>query len=295
MTHLRKLMLEELERRNYSPSTIQAYLRAVQEFARYFNVPPDQLGPDHIREYQAYLFRERKLEANTVIQHLGGIRFFYIKTLKQSPGASDLTPYPKKVMRLPSILSREEVNSLIEAAPTPFQRTLLMALYATGLRRAELANLKIADIDSARNVIHVKGGKGRKDRDVMLSQNLLQALREHWRSLRRKPAVWLFPGNRWHTADHPISPKVIWQACREAAERSGIGKEVHPHTLRHCFATHLLEDGADLRTIQILLGHRDLEETTIYLHLSQKQLNATASPLDSLPLARNRVTGEAPK
>jgi len=294
VTHLRKLMLEELERRNYAASTTRAYLRAVDEFARYFNRPPHQLGPDHIRQYQAYLFRERKLHPNTVIQHLGGIRFFYIKTLKQSWNA-DLTPYPKKVLHLPSILSREEVNSLIEAAPPPFQRTLLMALYATGLRRAELANLKITDIDSARHVIHVKGGKGRKDRDVMLSQNLLEALREHWRSLRRKPAVWLFPGNRWHTADHPISTKVIWQACREATQRAGIRKEVHPHTLRHCFATHLLEDGADLRTIQILLGHRDLEETTIYLHLSQQHLNATASPLDSLPLAKPHDTGDGTK
>jgi integrase/recombinase XerD len=294
VTHLKKLMLEELERRNYAASTIHAYLRAVDEYARYFNRPPDQLGPDHIRQYQAYLFRERKFQPNTVIQHLGGIRFFYIRTLKQSWSA-DLTPYPKKVLHLPSILSREEVNSLIEAALTPFQRTLLMALYATGLRRAELACLKITDIDSSRSVIHVQGGKGRKDRDVMLSQNLLETLREHWRSLRRKPAVWLFPGNRWHTADHPISPKVIWTACREAAQRAGIRKEVHPHTLRHCFATHLLEDGADLRTIQILLGHRDLEETTIYLHLSQQHLNATASPLDSLPLARKRDTGGGTK
>jgi integrase/recombinase XerD len=294
VTHLKKLMLEELERRNYAASTTRAYLRAVDEYARYFNRPPDQLGPDHIRQYQAYLFRERKLQPNTVIQHLGGIRFFYIRTLKQSWSA-DLTPYPKKVIHLPSILSREEVNRLIEAAPTPFQRTLLMALYATGLRRAELARLKITDIDSGRNVIHVQGGKGRKDRDVMLSPNLLEALRQHYRSLRRKPAVWLFPGNRWHTADHPISPKVIWQACREAAEFAGIRKEVHPHTLRHCFATHLLEDGADLRTIQILLGHRDLEETTIYLHLSQKRLNATASPLDSLPLSRKCDSGDGTK
>jgi site-specific recombinase XerD len=287
-------MLEELERRNYAASTIRAYLRAVDEYARYFNRPPDQLGPDHIRQYQAYLFRERKLQANSVIQHLGGIRFFYIRTLKQSWSA-DLTPYPKKVIHLPSILSREEVNSLIEAAATPFRRTLLMALYATGLRRAELARLKITDIDSGRNVIHVEGGKGRRDRDVMLSPNLLQALREHYRSLRRKPAVWLFPGNRWHTADHPISSKVIWQACSEAARLAGISKEVHPHTLRHCFATHLLEDGADLRTIQILLGHRDLEETTIYLHLSEKRLNAIASPLDALPLARKRDTGDGTK
>ena len=294
MTHLRKLMLEELERRNYSPSTTRAYLRAVEDYARYFKRSPDQLGPDHIRPYQAYLFRERKFEPNTVIQHLGGIRFFYIQTLKQSWSA-DLTPDPKKVRHWPSILSREEVNSLSEAAPTPFQRTLLMALYATGLRRAELARLKITDIDSSRHVIHGQGGKGRQDRDVRLSPNRLQTLREHWRSLRRKPAVWLFPGNRWHTADHPISPKVIWTACQEAAQRAGIRKEVHPHTLRHGFATPLLEAGADLRTIQILLGHRDLEETTIYLHLSQHHLNATASPLDALPLTANRDTGGGTK
>src|ERR1700686_736955 len=283
MTDLRKLMLEELERRNYSHATLRAYLRAVGEFARYFNCRPDQLGPDHIRQYQAYLFRERKLAANSVTQRLGALRFFYIKTLKQS-WSVELTPYPKKVLRLPSILSQEEVTRLIEAARTPFQRILLMTLYATGLRRAELANLKITDIDTGRNVIHVQGGKGRKDRDVMLSLKLLDALREYWRGLQRKPSAWLFPGNRWHTGDTPIDTKVVWNACKEAAQRAGLQKAVHPHTLRHCFATHLLEDGADLRTIQILLGHRDLEETTIYLHLSERHLHAAASPLDSLPL-----------
>src|SRR5712692_4266196 len=294
MTDLRKRMLEELERRNYSQATLRAYLRAVGEFARYFNRRPDQLGPDHIRQYQAYLFRERKLAANSVTQRLGALRFFYIRTLKQSWSA-ELTPYPKKVLRLPSILSQEEVARLIEAARTPFQRILLMALYATGVRRSELAHLKIADIDSQRMVIHVQGGKGRKDRDLMLSPKLLEALKEHWRGLKRKPAIWLFPGGRWHTADHPIDSKVIWSACKEAAQRAGFRKEVHPHTLRHCFATHLLEAGADLLTIQILLGHRDLEETTIYLHLSQQHLNATASPLDALPLARDRDTGGGTK
>jgi integrase/recombinase XerD len=150
------------------------------------------------------------------------------------------------------------------------------------LRRAELARLKVGDIDSERMVIHVEGGKGRKDRDVMLSPKLLEELRHYWRGLRRKPKEWLFPGNRWHTGKTPISAKVIWQACRQAAQRAGLGDEVHPHTLRHCFATHLLEAGADLRTIQILLGHRDLEETTIYLHLSKLHLSATASPLNKL-------------
>jgi site-specific recombinase XerD len=290
MTDLRKLMLEELERRNYSQATARAYVAAVEDFARYFHRRPDQLGPDHIRQYQAYLFRERKLAANSVTQRLGALRFFYIKTMKQS-WSVELTPYPKKVLRLPSILSQEEVTRLIEAAHTPFQRILLMTLYATGLRRAELANLKITDIDTARNVIHVQGGKGRKDRDVMLSPKLLEALREYWRGLRVKPKTWLFPGNRWHTADHPIDTKVVWLACKEAAERADIRKEVHPHTLRHCFATHMLEAGADLRTIQILLGHRDLEKTTIYLHLSQHRLNATASPLDTLKLTPPRDHG----
>jgi site-specific recombinase XerD len=159
-----------------------------------------------------------------------------------------------------------------------------MTLYATGVRRAELTHLKVSDIDSQRMVIHVQGGKGRKDRDVMLSPKLLEALREHWRGLQRKPSAWLFPGNRWHTGDTPITTKVVWNACKEAAQRAGLQKDVHPHTLRHCFATHLLEAGADLRTIQMLLGHRDLEETTIYLHLSERHLSATGSPLDSLEL-----------
>jgi len=284
MTRLRKMMLEELQRRNYSQSTTTTYIRTVEDFARYFKRRPDQLGPEHIREYQAQLFSKRKLAPNTVTQRLAALRFFFVKTLNK-PWSANETPYPKKVVRLPAILSQEEVARLIDAAYTPFHRVVLMTLYATGVRRAELAHLKVTDIDSQRMVIHVQGGKGRKDRDVMLSPKLLEALREHWRSLRRKPAEWLFPGNRWHTATHPINTKVAWQACQAAAQRAGIQKEVHPHTLRHCFATHLLEAGADLRTIQILLGHRDLEETTIYLHLSQRHLNATASPLDSLPLS----------
>ncbi len=161
-------------------------------------------------------------------------------------------------------------------------RTLLMTLYATGVRRAELTHLRVSDIDSQRMVIHVRGGKGRKDRDVMLSPRLLEELREHWRRLTPRPKTWLFPGNRWHTADTPIDTKVVWYACQQAAQRAGLPKKVHPHTLRHCFATHLLEAGADLRTIQMLLGHRDLEETTIYLHLSERHLGATPSPLDLL-------------
>ena len=283
MTRLRKMMLEELQRRNYAETTIRSYIRTVEDFARRFNCPPDRLGPRHIREFQAELFRKRKLSPNSVVPHLAALRFFYIKTLKRSWSIAE-TPYPKWVFHLPTILSQEEVEQLIDAARTPYQRTLLMTLYATGARRAELTHLKASDIDNQRMVIRIQGGKGRKDRDVMLSPVLLEELRAHCRRLRRRPITWLFPGNRWHTGDIPITTKVVWDACKEAAQRAGLQKDVHPHTLRHSFATHLLDAGADLRTIQILLGHRDLEETTIYLHLSQRHLNATASPLDSLKL-----------
>ena len=276
-------MLEELQRRNYAETTINSYLRTVEEFSRRFNCSPDRLGPRHIREYQAELFQKRKFSPNTVAQRLAALRFFYTKTLKKAWSIEE-TPYPRKTFHMPTILSQEEVARLIDAARLPLHRILLMALYATGLRRAELTRLKVSNVDSKRMVIHVQGGKGRRDRDVLLSPKLLEALREHWRGLQRKPSAWLFPGNRWHTGDTPITTKVVWNACKEAAQRAGLQKDVHPHTLRHCFATHLLEAGADLRTIQILLGHRDLKETTIYLHLSQRHLHATASPLDSLKL-----------
>jgi len=277
------MMVEELHRRNYSQHTTRYYIRTVEDFARHFNCPPDRLGLRHIREYQAELFQKRKLSPGTVANRLAALRFFYIKTLKKAWSIAE-TPYPKKNHRLPAILSQEEVVRLIDAAGTPFHRTLLMTLYATGLRCAELTRLKVSDIDSKRMVIHVQGGKGRKDRDVMLSPKLLDELREHWRRLPRKTSNWLFPGNRWHTADHSIDTKTVWHACDEAAKRAGLKKAVHPHTLRHCFATHLLEAGADLRTIQILLGHQSLKETTIYLHLSKRHLRATPSPLDSLQL-----------
>lgn len=282
MTHLRKIMLEELQRRNYAQHTTRSYIRTVEDFARHFNCSPDRLGPRHIREYQAALFQKRKFSPNTVAQHLAALRFFYVKTLKKAWSITE-TPYPKKAVHLPTILSQEEVARLIDAAHPPLHRTLLMTLYATGLRRAELARLKVSDVDSQRMVIHVQGGKGRKDRDVLLSPKLLDELKRHWRRLRRK-STWLFPSNHDRTSDRPITPKVIYHACKRAVRRAALPKDVHPHTLRHCFATHLLEAGADLRTIQTLLGHSDLEETTLYLHLSQRRLNATASPLDSLKL-----------
>jgi len=285
------MMLDDLQRRNYAETTISSYIRIVEDFSRRFQRPPDRLGPPQIREYQAELFKKRKLAASTVTVYLAALRFFYTKTLKKGWSAAE-TPYPKRAEHVPSILSQEEVARLIDAAGTPFHRTVLMTLYATGVRRAELTHLKITDVDSQRMVVHIQGGKGRKDRDVMLSPKLLKELREHWRRLRRKPSAWLFPGNRWHTGDTPIDTKVVWYACKEAAQRAGLQKDVHPHTLRHCFATHLLEQGADLRNIQMLLGHNDLEQTTIYLHVSERRLNATGSPLDSLKLKDRLPQGE---
>jgi site-specific recombinase XerD len=277
-------MLEELQRRNYSDDTIRSYIHTVEDFARRFNCPPDRLGPQHIREYQAELFQKRKLLSGTVTQRLAALRFFYIKTLRRTWSIAE-TPYPKKARRLPTILSQDEVARLIDAACPLFHRTLLMTLYATGARNAEVTHLKFSDIDSKRMVIHIQDGKEHKDRDVMLSPMLLEELRAHWRRLRRKTSQWLFPGNHRHSGDQPIDTKTVWHACHNAAKRANIKKGVHPHTLRHCFATHLLEAGADLRTIQILLGHADLKETTIYLHLSQRHLNSTASPLDLLKLS----------
>jgi len=284
VTHLRKLTLDEIARRNYTESTTRTYIRVIADFALYFHRSPDQLGPDQVREYTAHLFRDLKLSDNTVNQRVGALRFFYRRVLKR-PADGDDMPYPKKKIHLPVIWSPEEVTRLIDAAPIPFYRTILMTLYGTGVRRAECAALKLTDIDSARMVVHVQGGKGDKDRDILLSPLLRDEIRAHFRRLTRKPAVWLFPGGRWHTADYPISDKVVWHACCESARRAGVNKPLHPHTLRHCFATHLLENGADLRTIQLLLGHSDLRETMIYIHLSKRHLGATASPLDALSLA----------
>ena len=201
MNQLRQLMLEELRRRNFADTTIRTYLHGVEHFSRYFHRRPDQLGPGDIGKYQAALFTTFEFSPNTVILRLAALRFFYIHVLKRGWSIAE-TPYPKKVRHLPQVLSQEEVARLIDAADSAFHRILLMTLYATGAGRAEAAHLKVRDIDSQRMVVHIRGGKGAKDRDVMLSPKLLDALRVYWHSLRRKPKEWLFPGNRWHTASY---------------------------------------------------------------------------------------------
>jgi len=283
VAHLRQLMRDELQRRNYSPNTVRSYVHAVEDFARHFGRSPDQLGPDHVREYQVHLFRDRKLSARTVAGRTAALRFLFVKTLRR-PYLPEALPFPKHSRRLPTVLSQEEVARLIDASGNLMHRAMLMTLYATGVRRAELCRLKVADIDSARMVLHIHEGKGGRDRDVPLSPKLLATLREYWRWM--KPKTYLFPGmeNNWR-ADVPVTTKVAWIAVTEAAKAAGITRRVSPHTLRHSYATHLLEAGADLRTIQVLLGHAKLADTTVYLHLSRRHLQAVPSPIESLTVS----------
>jgi len=277
------MMLEELQRRNYSSETIRAYINAVKQYAEYFHSSPEKLGPQHVREYQLHMKNERKLAAHTIKARSSALRFLYIRTLRR-PQMLEPIPIPKTPVKLPKILSREEVARLIDGASNLMHRAILMTLYSTGMRRSEVCSLKVSDVDGPCNVIHIRNGKGGRDRDVPLSPKLLETLREYWRWM--KPKTWLFPGyEKGWRADVPITDKAVWCACKEAARNAGIEKRVTPHLLRHSYATHLLEAGADLRTIQLLLGHVELKHTVIYLHLSQRHLQAVANPMDDMQMS----------
>jgi integrase/recombinase XerD len=277
VTPLRQRMLEDLQIRHYSPTTIRIYLHAVAEFAGHFGQPPDQLGAEHIRRYQLFLAKDKKVSPPTYVQVVCALRFLYTHTLHRKVTIERI-PFPRRERKLPMILSREEVRALLEAPRDLRQRALLAILYGSGLRVSEVARLKVADIDGARNVLWVRSGKGRKDRQALLPPKLRELLRCYWRS--RRPTDWLFPSAR---QGQPISVKAIFLACRRAGHRAGIAKSVHPHSLRHAFATHLLEAGVDLRTIQILLGHANLETTARYLQVADVTVRATTSPLELLP------------
>ena len=271
------------QRRNYSHRTARTYVRIVREFAEHFHQSPDKLGPEQIRQYQAHLFQTKKLAPATVSQYVSALRFLFIKTLRRH-FLAEYIPFPKSCKRLPTVLSPEEVARLIDSARNLYHRTLLMTLYSTAMRRAELCRLKVSDVDSQRMMIRIRQGKGRRDRELPLSPKLLDTLRVYWRWM--KPETFLFPGTvKGRRADVPISPNIIWLACRSAARAAGITKHLSPHSLRHSCATHLREAGADLRTIQVLLGHSRLEHTLVYLHLSPKHLQAVPNPLDSLEVS----------
>jgi integrase/recombinase XerD len=281
VTQLRKRMLEELQRRNYSQATTRSYIFAVKQFAEYFGKSPEKLGAEEIRRYQLYLLNQKKYAPGTVEIRMSALRFLYKKTLKRRDLSFDDLVYPKRPKRLPVVLSPEEVTRLIEATPNPMHRTILMVLYGTGIRRTEASLLQVSDIDSQRMVMHIRQGKGSRDRDVPLSSKLLEALREYWRW--KKPKLYLFPSTSGRRGpEQPISDKTVWHVCKGAAVRAGIKKRIGPHTLRHSFATHHMEAGTDLRTIQLLMGHAHLEHTTVYLHLSHRHLHAATNPLDQL-------------
>lgn len=275
MTALRSRMIDDLGIRNYSKSTITCYVRQVSEFAQHFNVSPERLGMEQIREYQVFLLKNRA-SIPKLIQTVCALRFLYRVTLGKDWMIKHI-PFPKKPKKLPTVLSRGEVRDLIASVTNLKHRAIISTIYATGLRVSEALNLRIDAIDSKRMQILVRQGKGQKDRVVMLSPVLLGLLRTYWK--RYRPNLVLFPGRN---PESPINREQIGLVVKDAAKRAGITKNVSPHTLRHSFATHLLEAGYDVRKIQILMGHRSLKTTTVYMHVAKECLREIQSPLDLL-------------
>lgn len=262
MSNLRKRMIEDLKIRNYSPRTIKVYINRVAKFAHYFGKSPDRLSREHIREYQRYLVEDKKCSWSQLNQTVCALRFLYRVCLDQAT-IVEYIPYAKQPKSLPVVLSRGEVYRLLEAARDLKHRTVLMLLYGTGVRISEALALRVGDVDSQRMVIHVRGGKAGKDRYLPLAESLLEQLRVYW--LVHRPSDFLFPGKDPHKA---ISGRTVRSICQQAAGQAGITKTVTPHTFRHSFATHHLEAGTDIKTIQMWLGHRSLTTTSVYLHIA---------------------------
>jgi site-specific recombinase XerD len=255
-------MTQDMKIRNYSPRTIEIYIDRVAKFAQYFNTSPDQLSSEHIREFQRYLVEDKKCSWSQLNQTVCALRFFY-RVCLDTPAVIEYIPYAKQPKSLPVVLSRAEARRLLEATQDLKHRTVLMLLYGTGLRISELLALRVGDVDSQRMVIHVRKGKAGKDRYLPLAESLLEQLRVYW--LVHRPAGFLFPGRDPHKA---VSGRTVRKMCRQATEQAGLSKTVTPHTLRHSFATHHLEMGTDIKTIQMWLGHRSLTTTSIYLHIA---------------------------
>lgn len=277
MTKLRSRMIEDMRIRNLSENTEKRYLQRVTQFAKYFRKSPAHLGMEDVRTYQVYLTKEKGLSWSTINVTVSALRFLYRVTLKRKWDFDRIT-LPKKETRLPVVLSREEVTIFFKSVESKKHLVILLTAYSAGLRISEVTRLKIDDIDSSRMVIRVDQGKGSKDRYVMLSPRLLDTLREYWKVYR--PKQWLFPGQG---GNHPISPSTVRAVCQKAWRNSGLKKRVTPHTLRHSFATHLLEAGEDIRKIQVLLGHKSPVSTARYTHVAAHNIHRTSSPLDSLP------------
>ena len=277
MSPLRRRMIEDMTIRNLSRSTQQSYIYAVAKFSRHFNCPPDQLGMEDIRAYQLHLV-DRKYSWSHINQVACALRFFYGITLCQKEAFERIVA-GKEPEKLPPILNHEEIVRFLEAVAGLRNRVALTTAYAAGLRIGEVVRLKIGSIDSERMLLHIEGGKGGRDRYAMLSPRLLKILRAYWK--RARPSSWLFPGQE--PGDH-VSLGALQSACRAARQRARIGKRVTAHSLRHSFATHLLESGTDIRIIQVLLGHSHLETTARYAQVATGLIAATPSPFDQLPL-----------
>ena len=278
MTVLRQRMLEDMKIRNLALNTQESYLRQVSQFARHFGRSPDLLGEEEIRSYQIYLIQEKKLAPGSVTTAVSALRFLYKVTLRRGWNLDDVIPAPKTPKKLPVILSPEEVLEFLGCVRLNNHRTILTCCYAAGLRISEAIALQAAHIDSQRMMIRVEQGKGQKDRYVMLSHKLLEILSQWWR--QKRPQLWLFPGG---IPGKHLTRGAVEDACEDALQRCRISKPVTPHTMRHCFAVHLLEQGVDVRTIQLLLGHRSLATTARYLRIATTKVCSTTSPLDLLP------------
>jgi site-specific recombinase XerD len=278
MSALRRRMIEDMTVRNLSPATQRSYVHAVAKFSRYFGCSPDRLDLEDVRAFQVHLVAN-SISWPALNQTVCALRFFYGVTLGHGE-IPERIPYAREPRKLPVVLSADEVVRFLEAVPSLKTRAALTTAYAAGLRAAEAVGLKVADVDSGRMVIRVEHGKGGKDRYVMLSPQLLRILRAYWRLA--KPAAWLFPGRQ---GDRPVSTATLQAACRVAAREADLGKPVTVHTLRHSFATHLLEAGTDIRIIQVLLGHGRLATTAIYTRVATNVIAGTPSPLDRLHLS----------
>lgn len=281
MGALRKQMEAEMAIRGLAYRTREAYIGAVAKLAKHYGRRPDQISEAEVQRYLLYLLQERKLAHSSCNVACSAFEFFYRVTLKRRDTEFCL-PRPKVPSKLPQILSREEVSTLFEHTPNLKHRAFLMTTYAAGLRLSEACHLKILDIDSKRMTIRVEQGKGAKDRYTQLSPRLLTELRRYW--IAHRPKLWVFPATR--DAEEPLPPKSAQRIFHAAKDRAGITKPCGIHGLRHAFATHLLEDGTDVHTIQRLLGHGSLGTTARYFHLAQQHLSGTASPLDLLERPR---------
>jgi integrase/recombinase XerD len=283
MTPLRQRMIEDMTLRNYADRTIGVYVERVATFAKYFGKSPERLDAADVRAYLLFLIQEKNASWSYYGQAICALRFLYRVTLGKDWVVEGVAS-PRKGQKLPVVLSPDEVAQFFEGITSLKHRAILMTAYAAGLRISEVVALRVADIDSRRMTIRIRQGKSRKDRDVMLSPRLLVVLREYWKIAR--PTDWLFPGD---VPGRPITDGSVQRICVRAARDAGLGKHVTVHTLRHSFATHLLEGGTDLRTIQVLLGHRSLRTTAVYTHVSAVALATTQSPLDRLgPSAEGR-------